>query len=147
MPAKTQPIDRRLYFRHLARDTVVWFEELLGKPQVELADLPKLPAETLALLIPQICPGTEILPEATRVCARLSGAAETVALFSSREESLLVFNRFNGRESLGSIADELSAAMNWPRERAFAYATGLFFRLVALRVCVPSNDLPAGTEE
>jgi hypothetical protein len=136
----TEPMDeRRLFFRYLARETVVWFEELCGKPNVQLADLPKLPPESIAALIPRVCPGVEIVPEDGRVAARLPGASEVVALFASEEANLFVFNRFNGEKTIGQIASELSAAMTWPEERSIGYVKELFFRLVRLRVCVPVN--------
>jgi len=135
-------MDRRLYFRYLARDTLVWFEELLGRPNVALSDLPKLPDATLATLLPIISPGVEILPEERQVCARPPRGAEIVPLFSKSDATLFVFNRFNGQQTLGAIASELSVAMDWPPERSFAYVKGFFFRLVARRVCVPCNKTP-----
>jgi len=137
-----QPDQRRLFFRYLARETVVWFEELLGKPNMELADLPKLPPEAIAALIPRVCPGVEIIPEEGRVSARLPGATEIVVLFPNGEANLLVFNRFNGENTIGQVAGDLSSALAWPRERSFAHVKDLFFRLVRLRVCLPSNTAP-----
>jgi len=145
MSRSKEPIDRRLCFRYFARDTMAWVEEVFGKPQVQLTDLPTLPAEVLGELIPQVCPGVRILPQETRVCGRLEGANETLTLFSRNNANLFVFNRFNGQQTLGAIARELGAEMNWPCDRAFVYVRGLFFRLVGLRVCVPANDLPTGT--
>jgi hypothetical protein len=135
-----KPIDdRRLFFRYLARETVVWCEELRGKPNVRLADLPKLQPEAIAALVPRVCPGVQIVPEKGQVSARLPGASEMVALFPPDEAHLAVFNRFNGENSIGKVAGELSAAMGWPQERSLEYVKRLFFRLVHLRVCVPSN--------
>jgi hypothetical protein len=137
-----QPDQRRLFFRYLARETVVWFEELLGKPNMQLSDLPKLPPEAIAALIPRVCPGVEIIPEEGQVSARLPGASESVVLFPNEEANLLVFNRFNGENTLGQVAGELGAALAWPRERSFAHVKELFFRLVRLKVCLPANTAP-----
>lgn len=134
------PIDeRRLFFRYLARETVVWCEELCGTPHVKLEDLPKLPPETIAALIPRVSPGVEIVPEEHQVSARLPGASEVVALFPSVEANLAVFNRFNGENTIGQVAGELGAAMLWPPERSLEHVKRLFFHLVRLRVCVPAN--------
>jgi hypothetical protein len=93
-------------------------------------------------LLPIIAPGVEVLPEERRVCARAPGGGEVVPLFSKCDATLFVFNRFNGQRTLGAIASELSAALNWPPEQGFAYVKGFFFRLVAQRVCVPCNKTP-----
>lgn len=145
--------DRRLFFRYLARETVVWFEELRGKPNFSLADLPKLPPEAIAVLVPKICAGVQIVPEKDQVLARLPGASENVALFPCDEANLAVFNRFNGEKTIGQVAGELSAAMAWTQERSLEHVKGLFFRLVGLRVCAPANPIapaprpPEGPEE
>jgi hypothetical protein len=130
---------RRLFFRYLARETVVFVEELGGRRHIKFDDLFKLPPEAIAALIPQICPGVQIVPEDGQVSARLPGASEAVALFPSDEANLAVFNRFNGVNTVGQVASELSAAMEWPQERSFEHVKRLFFRLVRLRVCVPAN--------
>jgi len=139
MKSENQINGRRQLFRHLARETVVWFEELGGRRHIKFDDLPKLPPEAIAALIPQICPGVRIVPEQGRVSARLPGAGEAVALFPSDEANLAVFNRFNGKNTVGQVANELSAAMAWPQERSLEHVERLFFRLVRLRVCVPAN--------
>lgn len=137
-----KPIDdRRLFFRNFARETMAWFEELGGKPNVKLADLPDLPPEALAALIPRILPGVQIIPEKEQVSARLPGASETVVLFPCDEANLAIFNRFNGENSIGKVVAELSVAMKWPQERSLAHVKHLFFRLVRLRVCAPANTV------
>ena len=135
-----KPIDdRRLFFRYIAKEAVVWFDELRGRRNVKFGDLLKLPPETIAALVPQIRPGVQIVPEKGRVSARLPGASEALVLFPSDEANLAVFNGFNGENTIGKVAEDLSATMNWPQERSLEYVRGLFFRLLSLRVCVPTN--------
>ena len=136
------PGQRRLFFRYFARETVVWFEDLLGKPNLQLSDLPNLPPEAIAALIPRVCPGVAIIPEEGQVSARLPGATENVLLFPNVEANLFVFNRFNGENTIGQVAGELSAALAWPRERSIAQVKNLFFRLVRLKICLPANTAP-----
>ena len=57
------------------------------------------------------------------------------------EANLAVFNRFNGVNTVGQVASELSAAMGWSQERSFEHVKRLFFRLVRLRVSVPANPV------
>ncbi len=137
-----KPIDdRRLFFRNFARETMAWFEELGGKPNVKLAELPDLPPEALAALIPRIIPGVRIIPEKEQVSAQLAGASEIVALFPCVEANLAIFNRFNGENNIGKVVAELSAETGWPRERSLEHVRRLFFRLVRLRVCAPANTV------
>lgn len=138
------PIDgRRRFFRAAARETVVWFEELRGRRHIKFDDLYQLPPEAIAALIPRICPGVQIAPAEGQVTARLEGSGEAVALFPMDEANLAVFNRFNGQNTIGQVAGELSAAMGWPQEHSLERVKDLFFRLLRLRVCAPANaDLP-----
>ena len=132
---------RRRFFTHAARETVVWFEEVGGHRHVKFSDLPKLPPEEIAALVPQVRPGVRIVPEGGQVSACLPGASEAVALFRTDEANLAVFNRFNGQNSIGKVAGEVSAALAWPPERSLAHVKGLFFHLLNLGVCVPSNPV------
>jgi len=134
---------RRAFFRCAARETVVWFEELRGRRHVKFDDLLKLPPEAIAAIVPGICPGVRIIPAEGHVLAQLEGASDAVDLFPSDEANLAVFNRFNGRNTIGQVVTELSAVMEWPPERSLEHVKGLFFRLLWLRVCAPTNaDLP-----
>lgn len=134
------PIDgRRLFFRSLAREAMVLCEEVGGRRHVKFEDLPKLPPGEIATLVPQICPGVQIVREGDRVSARMPGATESVALFPSDQANQAAFDRFNGQNSIARVAAEVSIVMSWPRQQSLDHVKGLFFRLVRLRVCAPAN--------
>lgn len=135
------PAGRRLFFRYMARETVVWFEELCGRPHVLISDVAKLPPERLRGVIPRIGPGVQIIPEQERVCARLPDQTQPVEVLRTDEAGLFVFNRFNGQKQLQEIAEELGAAMTWPPERSFAFVREFFLKLLVMRVCVPAKPL------
>lgn len=138
---------RRLFFRYMARETLVWCEEMCGVRHIRLSDIPKFPPQAFAALIPRVCPGVEIVPQAGRVCARLPGAKDTVTLFPASDDACLaVFNRFNGRNTLGQAASSLAGAMGWSAAESMSRVRALFLRLLALRVCVPCNDVSAEIE-
>lgn len=132
---------RRFFFRDLARQTVVFAEELRGTPHVTFDELFKLQPEKIGARIPRICPGVRIVPEEGQVLGRLPDAKEAVAPLRTAGENLAVFNRFNGQNTAGQVVREASAAMVWSEERSFDRVKGLFFRLVRLRVCVPANPV------
>jgi hypothetical protein len=133
---------RRNFFRDAAREALVWLEDARGKPNLQLADLPDLDAATLGALTPLIRPDVQIIPLEDKVCAGVPGEAETVELFALDDESLAVFNRFNGRQTISQISDDLSAALGWPATESFSRVRAHFLRLVQLRVCVPGNPTP-----
>lgn len=136
-------MDRREFFRSLARETVASFHEVGGRPQLQLADLPRLPDAALAGIAPRVLPQIEIVVAEGRVAARRPGEDAPAVLFDDDAASVFVFNRFNGRTTIARIAEELAAAMSWDAPRAFDCTKNLFLRLVRLGVSVPAND-PSG---
>lgn len=137
---------RRQFFRWLAREGVVGFDEMRGRPQLRLAELPRLPDQVLARLVPGVLPGVRILPGDQEVRAQLQGVQEPRLLFRCNPVSLFLFNSFNGRTELSQIGKDLSARTGWPEEKGFAAAKAFFFHLVALRVCAPTNAVIPGAE-
>jgi len=133
---------RRNFFRDAAREALVWLEDARGKPNLQLANLPDLDAATLGALTPRIRPDVQIIPSGDKVRAIVPGEADMVELFALDDESLAVFNRFNGCRTISQISDDLSAALGWPAAESFSRVRTSFLRLVQLRVCVPGNPIP-----
>jgi len=125
--------------KQIARDGVVLFEEMHGRPQLALADLPALPDEAIAQLVPSIRVGVEIFLSDGVVHARLPDRDTPVVVFHPTSVATLIFNGFNGERSLGELARELSVATSWPAEQSLAAVKDLFLDLVRLGVCVPGN--------
>jgi hypothetical protein len=134
--------NRRRFFRQFARESLVWLDELKGKPQCKTMELWELSSSELSQLIPQVCSGVEILPDDNRVCGRIPENEAVLPLFDSTDAELFVFNRFNGVNSIGQIAGEMSATMGFDPEESYARVRTLFLHLVRLRVCMPSNPGP-----
>ena len=145
---ESKALGRRTCFRYLARDAIVWFEELCGIRHMTFAEIRGFPDEVFAAIVPQFCPGVEICVEAGRVCARLPDTEERLTLLSTADQpALAIFNRFNGRNPVGEIVGEMAAAMDWSAGEAGARVRALFLRLLELRVCAPYNDPRDGMEE
>jgi len=132
-------VRRRNFFRSLAREAVVRADEMRGVPQMRLDQLDQLPEEVLARLIPGIAPGVQILPGEDVVRGRVPGVEEPLVLFWRAPAELFVFNRFNGRNRLGQVAEEWAAETGTEYARAFGFTRAIFLGLVRLRVCVPVN--------
>ena len=138
--------NRRRFFRLLARETLVCLEELKGVRHFRIQDLWGLSRSELSQMIPQICSGVEILPEGGKVNGRIPGNEAVLPLFDAADAELLVFNRFNGVNTIGQVAEELSADMGFEPEESYARVRALFLHLARLRVCLPSNPLPERTD-
>ena len=130
---------RRGFFRLFAREGVAALDELRGRPQLRLADLPQLPDATLAQLAPAILEGVTVIPGDQQVSARPPASEKAIVLFPRDPVPVFIFNRFDGRTTLGEISQELSADRQWTEGQSFAAVKALFLRLVRLRVCVPGN--------
>ena len=131
---------RRNFFRSLAREAAVRADEMRGIPQMRLDQLDQLPDEVLAELVPGVAPGVQILPDDDFVRGRIPGVAEPVVLFRHAPAELYVFNRFNGRNRLGQVAEEWAAETASEYSRAFGFTRAIFLGLVRLRACVPMNN-------
>ncbi|MBZ5510035.1 MAG: hypothetical protein LAN70_02590 [Acidobacteriia bacterium] len=138
---------RRAFFRWLARESVIQFDELRGRPQLRLSDLPQLPVAQVAALKPGIVPGVEIIPAGDRVLARLPKRTDAVTLFSLHPMQLAIFNRFNGMSTLAEVAESVCAQSGQPPEEVFAATRSLFLRLAALGVCAPVNTTSDSSDD
>jgi hypothetical protein len=134
---------RRGFFKRFAGEAIAWLEELSGIRHYKLADLWDVSEESLSTLEPLISPGVDILLESGKVFCRTPANASLEFLFDADEENLFVFNRFNGSNSVGRIASELSISMKWSPEQSYAHVRGLFLKLIRLRVCIPKNTINA----
>ncbi len=135
---------RRRFFRRFAAESLAWLEEIGGRPQYSLMDLWELPRNELGLLVPQICEGVRIEPEAEIIRIGVPGKEVEVTLSSTVGLDLAIFNLFNGVNSIGAIADRLGASGQLTPEENFDQVRSLFLRLVRCGVCVPCNAGPDG---
>jgi hypothetical protein len=141
--AKRSPggVRRRHFFRDMARETLVWCEEMCGMRHMKLSDIPNLPPQAFEALMPRVRPEVVIAPEDGQVRARVPGVKEAVLLFAAADASTLaMFNAFNGHQTVAQIARKLEGEMGWTPEQSMANVRALFLRLLELRVCVPGND-------
>jgi hypothetical protein len=140
---------RRRFFRLFERESMVLLDEMRGRPQRRMSDIPQLPEAQVAQLVPAVCRGVDILVDRQCVFARLPGSQNAMALFPTEPVNLFIFNRLNGRMSIGQISEELSESMGWTVEQSFRAVRAMFLRLVESGVCMPTNvasPVPAPAE-
>jgi hypothetical protein len=136
---------RRLFFRQFLGQTVASIEEVAGRPQISLAQLPTLPDDDLGRLMPGLRDDVRVEVQDARVQAWRADRAAAVTLFEAGDaEAVRLFNRFDGHTTLDDIARALALEEGGSAGAAFARARALFLRLVELGVCVPQNA-PADT--
>jgi hypothetical protein len=124
---------RRSFFRFFARDLLVEAEELRGIRHVTYGELLSASDEKLGGLVPVIRQGITIISGERQVLAKMPDGAEQ-PLFEITEIALLIFNFFNGQNTLNEVGRMVSSAMNWPEEQGFHAARGLFLKLVCAGV-------------
>lgn len=115
------------------------FEEMRGRPQLRLADIPKLPDATLAEIIPMVREDVRLDVNQRDVIAYPPERNESIVLFARDSIETVLFNRFDGRTAIRRIAAEAAATMSWSTDEGFARVKRLFLDLVERGVCVPSN--------
>lgn len=134
-------IDRRDFFKALFSETVAFFDEIKGIPQLRLTNLWKMPDDRMVLIKPVIRTNVDIIPTEKKTSARFHGKKEHFILFDYEPPNIFVFNRFNGLTTIGQIGKELARAMSWNDEKGFAHARDLFLHLVHLKICLPGNPI------
>jgi len=128
---------RRTFFRWMVRQGLLAFEEMRGRPQMRLSDLPDLPLAEIAAMQPAVLADVTIFTTGDFVFARLTGAVDAIALFSISSPELTIFNRFNGMNTLAHVAADWSNESGRPAEEAFLDVRNLFLRMTHLGVCAP----------
>lgn len=130
---------RRAFFRWMARQSLLTFEEMRGRPQMRLNDLPALPSDEIATLQPEVLADVTIFTGNDLVLARLPGKDDTITLFPICSPELAIFNRFNGMNTLSDVAGSWRDESGLPLEQTFLGVRTLFLRMTQLGVCAPVN--------
>ncbi len=130
---------RRNFFRALLQEVVVTIKTAKGGQSFRLSQLGSMSDDQLAQIIPTMNPAYEIFVEEGYLWTRHKQTEKRHQEFSLNEENKQVFNRFNGRNTLGEIARQLNHDLGWEKTKAFAHARGLFLSLVDHLACLPGN--------
>jgi hypothetical protein len=130
-------------FRQLAGEVAVLVDRMNGRPQLRLVDLPRLSDDRLATLMPCLLPGVQFGATARGIVVRRAGRRDALVAVEDGPVDDRTLELFDGRASLGRIADELAAHPRFGgRQEAFAHVRRLFLGLVEVGACVPTN--PSG---
>jgi hypothetical protein len=133
--------ERRGFFKHLLGEAIALTEELGGKPQLRLEDLPDLPDEKLAQVKPMMMPGREFVTTEEAVSVRSNETGALTVLLPLDRAGSFALGLFDGATELGDVAQRLAAELGVESEEAFARVRQVFLDLVAKGACVPSNPV------
>jgi hypothetical protein len=141
-PTKSIGCSRRSFLPMLLREIAVTVRSAQGTPAHQINELGDLPDEALAVIHPIINPITRIRVIDGQVCSQRKGEekAPLRVHFPTTPENLAVFNRINGQQTLGEIAESVAAQFGWEPERAFQHTRELFLALASYLVAVPQNS-------
>ncbi len=142
-PRKDLPFvcSRRNFFGALINEIVITAKTARGGQSFRLSNLGSLPDDQLAKITPIMNPAYEIYVEEEYLWTRNKQTGKTYQEFLLNEENRRTFNLFNGRNTLGEIARQLSRDLAWEEDFAFAQARGIFLSLADHTVCLPTNSL------
>lgn len=141
-PTKSMRCSRRSFLPMLLREIVVTVNSAQGTPAHQLNELGDLPDDELAAICPMINPIYQIRVINGQVCSQFKQKDDAPIRqhFSTTSENLAVFNRFNGRHTIGEIAEAIASELEWESEHAFEYTRTLFLDLASHLVAVPKNS-------
>jgi hypothetical protein len=111
-------------------------------PAARIKDLGCLTDGELEQFIPRILPGTAITIKDNAVWGQPPGFTHPVRLFAMGALELFVYNLMNGENTLEQIAYQMAVHLDWPSQRAFAFARGFFLTLLDLGAAAPKNPPP-----
>ncbi len=134
-------LNRRNFFRRFVGQIISLEEEARGIPQHQLNELGKLPDSVFSQIKPMVRPDVEIIAEDDQVNGRIKGKQEIFFIFKRELATTVLFNQFNGQNTISQISDELARILSWDKEAAFCHTKDFFLELVRLRVCVPANAI------
>lgn len=136
------PAQRRRFLRDLipraARYCSDLGDELQGRPQLLLDDLPRWPDAGLREIVPVFAPGLEVVFDAAGLRLRGGERGEIEITLPLDAVQRAVLQRFGSGASLGEIADRV-AADGLPCD--FGAVKALFLTLARRAVCHPAQPL------
>ena len=132
----------------LLREVAVTVKSAQGVPTHQINALGDLPDYELAAILPIINPIYRIRVVEGQVCSQLKDdeSAPVRMHFAATPENLAVFNRINGRQTIGEIAEAAAAALGWEMEQSFMHTRDLFLELASHLVAVPQNSPESDAE-
>jgi hypothetical protein len=128
---------RRRFIRLLLGEAASFVDEMGGTPQLRLDQIPDLPDEKLARLIPVVVENVRLGYAAGVLTATIPGKAQPMQLFATNSTEFRIFNCFDGARSLEAVCLELAPA--GAQAVPFAQVKECFLKLVSAGVCVPAN--------
>ena len=133
-------IPRKRFLSAMMDEVLVFSGKQQGGNAQVLSDLGLYPDERLENVKPVIVPESIIEVENDSIFGTPAGKDKRICLFSIYSPALSVFNNFNGYQSLGEAAEELSREYGWLPSIAFAYARGVFLALVVTGLAIPKEQ-------
>lgn len=130
---------RRFFCRSLLSESVGLADEMRGKPQMILQDIPKLPDDAVSKMVPVLSPGDNYRIENGRLWLRQGQDCSFVEVQQFDDRQLWVINRFDGTRTLGEIVGLFHEYFNADREKAFRQIRVFFEILARHSICQPAG--------
>jgi hypothetical protein len=138
---------RRAFFRGIVGETAAWIEELQGRPQLRMVDVPRLPDEALARVTPVMnSERGSFVHERDVYVAEPGDAKRWRRVKELTPDASRVAREFDGRRTIAELAEHLRSGASGSAisyEIAFATVKSVFLDLLRAGLCHPANaDAP-----
>jgi hypothetical protein len=145
MPQKKEPnfesvnITRRKFFPLLVREVFSIFEELKGKPQRKISDLPNLPDDVVRKIVPVFNreKNFNIKDNVLNLRNKKTGENKEIYVFDSEEK--YIFELFDKGKSLEEIGNKAAEKFGTEDKTAYRKTRSLFLSLSKFLICFPSE--------
>ena len=135
---------RRQFFPMLVHETIAAFEMARGTPVGHLSALQGLSAEQMGAVVPKCNAEFEIRVVDDIVYAHHRQTGNDVRLFPTDSDALVIFNTFNGHNSINMIVDLFVYQHGFERDAAYDLVRTVFLELAEHMVVLPRD--PMATE-
>jgi hypothetical protein len=142
MPSPPSPPGgaRRNFWRSLVAETLGWFEEIQGNPQVRYEDLSDRPDAELRAMRPAVSEHSPYNWDGEKLIMR-EGDGRVAHVFTGID--LAIFRSFDGSQTLGEIAERVGREHGLAPDVAWYYARTLFIVCTRRGACYAKRDVVA----
>jgi len=141
-PRGAAATSRRYFFRRFLAETISLFEEIQGKPQLNLGDIADLPDEIVRKIIPVFSQHSRYRIENDQLFVATEERNHFKVRHQFNSMELYVLNQFDGHNTLDLIIRRVAGKFDVEDEAAFQQVKIFFCAMTGYAVCHPMHETP-----
>ena len=128
---------RRYFFRHLLAEMVALCEEIGGRPQLNTADLEKLPDEVVRRMVPMVKSGRSMRFEGNQLLVQRRDTTTFDLVGRLRPEQKQFIKAIDGRRTLDQLARKAAGICGLNPSEVYPVVKSCFCLLARWDICAP----------